>query len=110
MHVWDLAGAHVRAVERFDEVTTAESPFGVLNLGTGRGTTVRELVSIFQDVVGETLDVRDGPRRPGDVAGAFAVVDRAERMLGWSAELTVTDGIRHAVEWERRTHPDRSSA
>jgi len=101
IHVWDLARAHVRAVERFDDVVTGDAAFRALNVGTGRGTTVRELVSIFQEMCGGGLVVRDGPRRPGDVAGAFAIVHAAEKSLGWSAELSVADGVRDALAWFR---------
>ncbi len=101
LHVWDLALAHVRAVERFDEVTTERTPHVVINVGTGRGTTVRELVASVQAVVGP-LDVQDGPRRPGDVAGGYALVERAEELLAWRAELSVEQAIRDAVAWEER--------
>lgn len=99
IHVWDLACAHVRAVERFDAVITAAHPFRALNLGTGAGTTVRELVEMFVETSGETLEVLVGPRRPGDNAGAFAAVDEAERLLDWRAEHSVQDGIRSALDW-----------
>jgi UDP-glucose 4-epimerase len=102
VHVWDLARAHVHAVQRFDAVT-AEAPFRVVNIGTGRGTTVRELVQAFETAAGERLTVRDGPRRLGDVAGAFAVIDRATGLLDWHPELTVADGVRDAIAWELMT-------
>ena len=97
--MWDLARAHVRAVERFDEVVTDASPFAILNLGTGNGTTVRELVAIFESVTGDHVSVVDGPRRPGDVAGAYAVPDRAEQLLGWRAGMSVEEGVRDALAW-----------
>ena len=98
IHVWDLAQAHVRAVERFDGVT-ADEPFRVINLGGGTGTTVRELVAAFERVTGAPVDVRIGPNRPGDVAGAYADARRAADLLGWHAELTIDDGIRDSLAW-----------
>lgn len=100
VHVWDLARAHVEAVRRFDDVTSAETPSRILNVGTGDGTTVRELVRAFESVVGGGLDVREGARRPGDIAGGYAIVDRAHDALQWRAERTVEDAIRDAVAWE----------
>ena len=102
VHVWDLARAHVAAVRRFDEIATERTPSVVLNVGTGAGTTVRELVRAFENVVGEDLDIKEGARRPGDVAGGFAIVDRAQQVLDWRAELSVGDAIRDAVRWQRR--------
>jgi UDP-glucose 4-epimerase len=103
VHVWDLARAHVRAVERFDDVLgDAGRPSAVLNLGTGTGVTVRELVSTFETVLGRRVPVREAPARPGDAIGAFANVDRAARVLGWRAELSLEDGITSALAWSRR--------
>lgn len=92
IHVWDLALAHVAAVQRFDDIVTTPDPYRVINLGTGDGVTVRELVAAFERVTGETLPVVDAPRRAGDQAGAFAIVDRAHDLLGWRAERSTDDG------------------
>lgn len=102
IHVWDLALAHVRAVERFDDIVSASMPYRVLNLGTGAGTTVRELAAMYAEESGSPLRVIDGPRRVGDTAGAYAAVDAAGELLGWRAERTVREGIRSAIEWRRR--------
>ena len=102
IHVWDLARAHVRALQRFDRVTEAES-FVPINLGGGTGTTVRELIAAFEEVTGVTLEVRDGERRPGDVAGAFADSSLAAELLGWHAELGIQDGILDALAWRERS-------
>lgn len=99
IHVWDLALAHVAAVQRFDEVVTASEPYRVLNIGTGDGVTVRELVAAFERVTKEPLPVVEVERRPGDQAGAYAIVDRAEAALGWKAQRSVDDGVRDALAW-----------
>lgn len=97
IHVWDLALAHVRALERFD--TVVPNGYRALNVGTGTGTTVRELVTAFREATGGPLEVVEGPPRPGDVAGAFARVDRAQGALQWRAELSIAQGIRDAMRW-----------
>ena len=102
VHVWDLALAHVRAVERIDDALPDGPGFVVINLGTGRGVTVREIVSAFERVHGSSLPQEDAPPRPGDVAGAYANADRAAELLGWRAELSVEDGIRDALAWAEK--------
>jgi UDP-glucose 4-epimerase len=105
IHVWDLALAHVAALQRFDAVLesgTTGAGYDVINLGTGRGTTVLELVTAFNDVVADSVPVVLGPPRPGDVAGACAAADKAARKLGWRAERTITQAIADALAWEAR--------
>ncbi|WP_136051003.1 UDP-glucose 4-epimerase GalE [Microbacterium sp. K36] len=102
IHVWDLALAHVAAVTRFDDVATPEQPYQVINLGTGDGVTVRELVQAFERVTGDPLPVVETDRRPGDQAGAFAIVERAREVLGWRAERSVDDGVRDALAWAEK--------
>lgn len=102
IHVWDLALAHVAAVERFDDVVTTAEPYQVINLGTGDGVTVRELVAAFARVTGEPLEVVEAPRRPGDQAGAFAIADRAAELLGWTAQRSIDDGVRDALRWAEK--------
>jgi UDP-glucose 4-epimerase len=103
VHVWDLAGAHVAAVERFDKVLAeVAAPSTVLNVGTGEGVTVRELLAIFEQVFGKPVPTVDAPARPGDAVGAFANVDKARDLLGWTSGLTVADGVASALAWAER--------
>ncbi len=103
IHVWDLAQAHVQAVENFDKVLTAmQAPSTIINVGTGSGVTVRELVEAFERVFGKKVPLREAPPRPGDAVGAFANVDRAREVLGWTASLGIDDGIASALAWGRK--------
>lgn len=99
IHVWDLARAHVAALERLPELVTDEQPHQVINIGTGRPMSVRELTEAFQQATGTPLRIAEGPARPGDVIGAYARTDKAAELLGWHAELSVADGIRDALAW-----------
>lgn len=100
IHVWDLACAHVKAVERFDSAMEAEgADFLPINLGTGNGVTVKELVAAFEKVFGQKLNVAESDPRPGDVAGAYANADRAHKLLGWRAEKSIEEGIADALRW-----------
>ena len=96
IHVWDLAAAHVAALTRFDALS---GPVTVINLGSGAGTTVRELLAAFNRVADRPVEAREAARRPGDVAGAFPRIDRAERLLGWRPQHDLAEGIRHSLQW-----------
>ena len=98
VHVWDLAAAHVAAVERFDQVV-ADSRSVPVNLGTGEGTTVRELVAAYERVAGHRVAIKESGRRPGDSAGAFTRSNRAADMLEWTPKLDVAEGIRDSLRW-----------
>jgi UDP-glucose 4-epimerase len=100
IHVWDLARAHVRAIERFDDVIAAVgAPSVVINVGTGHGVTVRELIDAFENVFGHEVPVREAPPRPGDAVGAFANVDRSAELLDWRTELSLEEAIASALAW-----------
>ncbi|MEZ0067695.1 UDP-glucose 4-epimerase [Streptacidiphilus sp. MAP12-20] len=101
IHVWDLAQAHVAALQRFDAVLPLDGPrsYEVINLGTGQGTTVRELVAAFEVVTGAPLPIEEAPARPGDNAGAFSRTEKAERLLGWRPELSLEQGIADTLTW-----------
>jgi|GEM_PF-13002 len=110
IHVWDLAEAHVAALQNFDAIVArhvvpgtrhSAVPYEVINLGTGDGTTVRELADAFQDVVPGGLEVVDAPRRSGDVIGAYTGTAKARSLLGWAPRYSVGEGIRDALAWAR---------
>jgi len=108
IHVWDLALAHVQAVERFNEVfekaaaTGLDDSFLAINVGSGQGVTVRELVDAFGRASGQRLVWCEAPRRPGDPSGACAVIDRARTLVGWEPRFTTEQAIRDALAWEAR--------
>jgi UDP-glucose 4-epimerase len=99
VHVWDVAQAHVRALAAFDKIARSGGGFQAVNIGTGRGTTVRELARYFAEATDADLAVIDGPRRPGDVVGVYARVDKARTLLGWCSQLSIPDAIRDALAW-----------
>ena len=96
VHVWDLAAAHLAALTRFDALP---GPASAINLGTGTGTTVRELAAAFNRVSDRPVETRDAARRPGDTAGSYTRIDRAGRLLGWRPQYDITEGIRHSLAW-----------
>ncbi len=103
LHVWDLALAHLKAMENFDkaiaEGSEDEVNYSVINLGTGNGVTVKEFLVAFENVVGKQVPVSIQPPRPGDIAGAYANADKAKRLLGWKAKKSIEEGIADALKW-----------
>lgn len=104
VHVWDLATAHVSAMERLagnrpDDGAGVEA----FNLGTGRGSSVLEVVAAVERVVGRPVPVLRSPRRPGDPPVLVADAGRAHRVLGWSPSLSDLDTIiGSAWRWHAR--------
>jgi len=84
IHVVDLAKGHLQALDQTLRAPGCEA----YNLGTGRGLSVLELVAAFERASGAALPKRFAPRRPGDIARSYADVSKAQRVLGWRAQLT----------------------
>jgi len=90
IHVIDLAKGHLAALGYASENTGAEA----VNLGTGHGSSVLEIVEAFERVNGIKIPYRIAPRRPGDVAWAYADTAKAEKILGWKAEKGIDEMCR----------------
>lgn len=96
IHVMDLAEGHVAALRYL------ESNKGLLtvNLGTGRGTSVLEMVAAFQKASGQPISYKFAPRRTGDVAECWADPSLANRLLGWRADRTLAQMCEDAWRWQ----------
>ncbi|WP_313716519.1 UDP-glucose 4-epimerase GalE [Arsenicicoccus bolidensis] len=97
IHVEDLAAGHVAALNRLGQVDDAVSTW---NLGTGHGTSVKEMLAAFSRAVGRDLPYQVAPRRPGDIAASYADPSRANRELGWQATRTVDDMCADTWRWQ----------
>lgn len=97
IHVCDLARGHAAALD----YSARHSGVEAVNLGTGRGVSVLELVKTFERVCGVSVPYSMAPRRAGDAAVSFANVEKAQRVLGWRAELGVEDMCRDAWNWQK---------
>lgn len=98
IHVVDLAKAHVAALDFL--ANSQGSVFEAINIGTGKGTSVLEMIQTFEAISGENLNWEMGERRPGDVIEIYANADKAKHMLGWSAHFTIVDAVKDAWNWE----------
>lgn len=99
IHVVDLAKAHVAAIKRLEDAK-AEGNYEVFNLGTGKGSSVLEIVKAFEESTGEKLNYAIGPRRDGDVEQVWGDVTKSTEVLGWKAELGINDMMLSAWKWE----------
>ena len=101
IHVVDLAKGHVLAVNKL-----AENPgLLILNLGTGRGYSVLDMVKAFEKVTGKPIPYKIMPRRPGDIDECYADPTLAEKVLGFKATKTIDDMVRDAMRWQEQ-NPD----
>ena len=101
INVVDLAKAHVIAVERLLKKKTKEN-VEILNLGTGKGVSVLELINVFEKVTGEKLNYKIVGRREGDIEKIRANPDRANNVLGWKAKETIEDTMASAWKWQQK--------
>lgn len=97
VHVVDLALGHVAAIRRIQ----SKPGLVVYNLGTGRGTSVFELIHAFEKVTHLHIPYVVVPRRPGDIDQNYANVDKAKAEMGWSARFNIEDCCRDAWNWQK---------
>jgi len=97
VHVTDLAKAHVSALDRLFDTKT---DFSVYNIGTGKPTSVLELIGTFEKANKVKVDYAVGPRRPGDPAGFYASAKKAKQELNWHSEKTIEDAVKDAWDWQ----------
>jgi UDP-arabinose 4-epimerase len=109
IHVNDLADAHVRALQYLEllpeEKSSDEKSGGALaiNLGTGRGHSVLEIIQAAENATGRPVRRTMGPRRPGDPPALVADPAKAQRVLGWAAQRNLADVVSSAWRWMEKT-------
>lgn len=101
IHVVDLAKAHVLALQRLLNKKN-DSNYEVFNIGTGKGSSVLEVIKSFEKVSGQKLNYKIAPRREGDVVQAYADTSKSNSKLGWRAGLTLDDAMLSAWNWEKK--------
>ncbi len=99
IHVVDLAKAHVAALKRLVEDSNSEN-YEVFNIGTGKGSSVLEVINAFETVSGQKLNYKIVDRRAGDVVAAYADTTKANKILGWKSKSTLEEALLSAWKWE----------
>ena len=102
IHVTDLARGHTAALEKQLRDKDVFLGWHAINLGTGNGTSVLQLVDAFERASGLTIEKKLVRRREGDVAQLLAVPTKANDVLGWKAELTIDDMCRDSWAWVQK--------
>ena len=100
VHVCDVAEAHVKGIEWLQEQVGSFAE--VVNIGTGKGASVLEIIHTFEEISGQKINWVYGPRRDGDIVEIYADVTKSKNLLGWSAQRTVRDAVQDAWNWEQR--------
>lgn len=101
IHVMDIAEAHTLGLQYLQSNRNTDQ-VEILNLGSGNGISVLEMIRSFESVTGRTLNYQIGPRREGDVIAVYADNSRAKKLLGWECKQGVDDMMRTAWAWEQR--------
>ncbi len=101
IHVVDLAAAHVVALQRLLTGQNNDN-FEIFNIGTGKGSSVMEVISAFEKSTGESLNYKIVGRRPGDVISVYADTSKANNLLGWRAAKTMEEALLDAWKWEKK--------
>ena len=101
IHVEDLAEAHVVALKHLHSVSGVKT-YDVLNVGTGAGNSVLDIIRTFEKVTNVTLNYKIGKRRSGDVVEIYADTTKINSVLGWKSSKTLEDALRSAWNWEKK--------
>ncbi|AMM51029.1 UDP-galactose-4-epimerase [Rufibacter sp. DG15C] len=100
VHVVDLAKAHVAAIKRLEKEEPAA--FEVFNIGTGKGSSVLEVVKAFEKATGKPFPYKTGPRRAGDVPAIYADVTKATQELGFKTSLSLEESLASSWKWQQQ--------
>ena len=100
IHVCDLANAHVKALAYLFK--NNEPCLEAFNIGTGKGTSILEVITIFEEKTGVNLSWKFGERRDGDVVEIYANAEKSTNLLHWQPIYSIEDAVIHAWEWEKK--------
>lgn len=98
IHVLDLASGHLAALKKLKE----NPGLVIYNLGTGKGTSVLELIHAFEKANNMVIDYKIEARRPGDVASNYANCDKAYKEMNWKAKYNIVDACRDSWNWQKK--------
>ncbi|CAL2084187.1 UDP-glucose 4-epimerase GalE [Tenacibaculum sp. 190524A05c] len=101
IHVVDLAKAHIAALQRLLQKENKNN-FEFFNVGTGKGSSVLEIVTAFEKATNQKLNYKIAPRREGDITAAYADTNLANSELKWKTEKSIEEALQSAWEWQKK--------
>lgn len=101
IHITDLAKAHVAALKKLMNDASDETVIDIFNLGTGKGSSVLEVVKAFESANNVEVPYQICDRREGDITIAYANADKAEKELNWKAETALDESLKTVWEWQK---------
>lgn len=101
IYVVDLAKAHVAALKKLMDNSSEDAVVDIYNLGTGKGSSVLEVVKAFEKATGTAVPYQICDRREGDITIAYANPDKAEKELHWKSETSLEESLRTVWEWQK---------
>ncbi|CAL2088448.1 UDP-glucose 4-epimerase GalE [Tenacibaculum sp. 190524A05c] len=101
IHVVDLAKAHIAALQRLLQKENKNN-FEFFNVGTGKGSSVLEIVTAFEKATNQKLNYKIAPRREGDITAAYADTNLANSELNWKTEKSIEEALQSAWEWQKK--------
>lgn len=107
IHVCDVAGAHLSALRRL--LDADGDRYDVINLGAGRGVSVKEAIESFERCTGVRLNYAVGPRRKGDVVAIYSDTNKSRRLLNWTAASSLDEMVGSAWKWEVNLEKEKSN-
>jgi len=108
IHVMDLANAHILALEYLEQ-NKSTAHLEIVNLGTGTGHSVMEVIESFKRVSKQDFQYSIGPKREGDITAAYASIEKAKNLLKWEPQHTLDDALVSAWKWEQKNHKDNQN-
>lgn len=108
IQVMDLANAHILALEYLEQ-NKSTANLEIVNLGTGTGHSVMEVIESFKRVSKQDFQYSIGPKREGDITAAYASIEKAKNLLKWEPQHTLDDALASAWKWEQKNHKDNQN-
>ena len=102
IHIMDLAEAHIKSLEYLFRIKD-KNYIDYLNIGTGVGVSVLELIQTFEKATGMKVNYIIGKRRPGDIEKAYAEIKKAKKIIGWESKYSLSSALNSAWNWGKKS-------